>query len=133
MNAVEWIAAYEQAWVGRDPEAAVELFTEDAVYRSHPFREPHTGSNGVREYRAGATSTQEELDLRFGEPVVEGTRSSSSGGRSCATRAAGSRCPVPCFFVSRVTGAPRSFANTGTSRKVGTSLLPAGAGSTGLP
>ena len=53
MNAVEWIAAYEQAWVGRDPEAAVELFTEDAVYRSHPFREPHTGSNGVREYWAG--------------------------------------------------------------------------------
>ena len=31
MNAADWIAAYGRAWVGGDPEAAVALFTEDAV------------------------------------------------------------------------------------------------------
>jgi SnoaL-like domain len=74
MNAQEWIAAYGRAWVGRDPEAAVALFTEDAVYRSSPFREPHLGSQGIRDYWTRATSTQEELDLHFGEPVVEGRK-----------------------------------------------------------
>jgi hypothetical protein len=74
MNAQEWIAAYRRAWVGRDPEAAAALFTEDAVYRSSPFREPHLGSQGIRDYWTRATSTQEELDLRFGEPVVEGRK-----------------------------------------------------------
>lgn len=74
MTAREWIVAYGKAWIGRDPEAAVSLFTEDAVYCSHPFREPSTGSSGIRDYWTRATSTQEELDLRFGEPVVEGRK-----------------------------------------------------------
>lgn len=74
MKAQEWITAYGRAWVGRDPEAAATLFTEDAVYRSSPFREPHLGSQGIRDYWTRATSTQEGLDLRFGEPVVEGRK-----------------------------------------------------------
>ena len=74
MKAQEWITAYGRAWVGRDPEAAAALFTEDAVYRSSPFREPHLGSQGIRDYWTRATSTQEGLDLRFGEPVVEGRK-----------------------------------------------------------
>ena len=74
MNAEEWIAAYGRAWLERDPEAVVSLFTEDAVYRSSPFREPHSGSAGIRDYWTRATSTQEELDLRFGEPLVEGSK-----------------------------------------------------------
>jgi hypothetical protein len=74
MDVREWIAAYGRAWVERDPEAAVALFTEDAIYGSHPFREQHTASEGIRAYWTSATSTQEELDLRFGEPVVEGSK-----------------------------------------------------------
>jgi SnoaL-like domain len=74
MTVEEWIAAYGRAWVGRDPEAAVALFTEDAVYHSHPFREPHTGSEGIRDYWTRATSTQEELELRFGAPLMEGSK-----------------------------------------------------------
>jgi SnoaL-like domain len=74
MTVEEWIAAYGRAWIGRDPEAAVALFTEDAVYGSHPFREPHTGSEGIRDYWTRATSTQKELELRFGAPLVEGSK-----------------------------------------------------------
>ena len=74
MNAEQWIAAYARAWLERDPEGVVALFTDDAVYRSSPFREPHFGSAGIRDYWTRATSTQEELDLRFGEPVVEGSK-----------------------------------------------------------
>ncbi len=71
MTPQEWIAAYGRARVERDADRAVSLFTENAVYRSSPFREPHVGSDGIREYWTLATSTQDELDLRFGKPVVE--------------------------------------------------------------
>lgn len=69
-----WIEAYGRAWRTKDADAVVALFTEDAVYRSHPFRPPHVGSEAIRAYWLGATGSQDELDLRFGEPVVSGNR-----------------------------------------------------------
>lgn len=74
MSVREWIEAYGRAWRERDVDGIVPLFTEDAVYRSSPFRPPHQGHEGVRSYWEQATSTQQDLDLRFGEPVVEGNR-----------------------------------------------------------
>jgi ketosteroid isomerase-like protein len=70
----EWLDRYARAWREKDADAAAALFTEDGVYRSHPLREPHVGREGVRAYWTRATSTQEDLDLRLGEPVVEGSR-----------------------------------------------------------
>jgi hypothetical protein len=70
----EWIEAYGSAWRERDAEAAASLFTEDAVYRSHPFREPDVGREAVRSYWSRVTSSQENLDLRFGRPLVEDDR-----------------------------------------------------------
>lgn len=70
----EWIGAYGRAWREQDADAAARLFTDDAVYRSHPFRQPHLGTEGIRAYWSGATSRQEELELRFGTPIVAGDR-----------------------------------------------------------
>ena len=70
----DWIEAYGAAWRGRDPEAAARLFTEDAIYRSSPFREPHVGTEGIRAYWTRATADQRNLNLRFGTPVIEGSR-----------------------------------------------------------
>ena len=47
---------------------------EDAVYRSSPFRPPTVGREAIRDYWREATSTQEDLDLRFGAPIVHGNR-----------------------------------------------------------
>ena len=74
MTLGEWIAAYGRAWETADVEEAVALFTEDAVYVSHPFRAPHVGHDGIRAYWAGATSEQERVSVRFGEPVSSGLR-----------------------------------------------------------
>jgi uncharacterized protein (TIGR02246 family) len=74
MTVSEWIEAYGHAWRERDAEAAASLFTDDAVYRSHPLREPHRGRGAIREYWTGATSGQAEVDLRFGTPIVAGNR-----------------------------------------------------------
>jgi uncharacterized protein (TIGR02246 family) len=74
LTAEEWIEAYGRAWRERDADAAAALFTGDAVYRSHPLREPHRGRDAIRDYWSGATSRQLEIDLRFGTPIVAGER-----------------------------------------------------------
>jgi hypothetical protein len=74
LNVQLWIEAYGRAWRERDADAVAAIFTEDAVYRSSPFREPHVGSDSIRAYWERVTSGQEKLDLRFGSPVVEGNR-----------------------------------------------------------
>lgn len=70
MTPDEWIDRYARAWREQDAEAAAALFTERAVYRSHPLREPHIGHSGIHAYWMRATATQEGLELRFGEPIV---------------------------------------------------------------
>ena len=74
MNVQKWLEAYGKAWRTHDADAAAALFTEDSIYRSHPFRDPHRGQDGVRAYWVKATEDQRGLDLRFGVPVVEGNR-----------------------------------------------------------
>ena len=74
MTREEWIEAYGRAWKEREPDAAAALFTGDAVYRAHPFREPHLGTEGIRAYWAQATATQADVRVRFGKPIVSGER-----------------------------------------------------------
>jgi ketosteroid isomerase-like protein len=69
----DWIEGYRRAWEERDPEAAAALFTEDASYRSSPFREPpHLGREGVVAYWTEATSSQADVEVEMGEPLVDG-------------------------------------------------------------
>jgi ketosteroid isomerase-like protein len=74
-RAVEhWIQAYADAWRRKDDRAAADLFAEGAVYREHPLRDPSIGREEISAYWRWAVGTQEQLDLRFGEPIVEGDR-----------------------------------------------------------
>jgi hypothetical protein len=68
----DWIAKYGRAWRERDAAAAALLFTENALYDSHPFRPPHHGREGVRAYWEGATRGQRDLELRFGRALLDG-------------------------------------------------------------
>jgi hypothetical protein len=72
MTVQEWVDAYGRAWNDADADAAAALFTEEAEYRSSPFREPAVGSDGIRAYWERATSSQEEVDVRMGTPIVAG-------------------------------------------------------------
>lgn len=69
-----WVDAYGQAWRVKDDEAVAALFTQDALYASHPLHTPHRGRAEIRAYWRRATADQESLSLRFGEPVVSGRR-----------------------------------------------------------
>lgn len=70
----EWIDGYRLAWEQRDPEAAAELFAEDATYRSNIFEVAHEGRGGVRAYWEDVTSSQSDVTVTMGRPFVDGSR-----------------------------------------------------------
>jgi ketosteroid isomerase-like protein len=69
----EWLDAYGAAWEARDPEAAAELFTEDALYQWGPFGRRLRGRIMIREAWAEAVETQ--ANVRFGYEVLTTTAS----------------------------------------------------------
>jgi len=69
-----WIDGWSRAWPAEDADAVGALYTPDAVYRSHPFRPPHIGSEGARDYARQAFVDETLVEVRFGEPVASGNR-----------------------------------------------------------
>jgi ketosteroid isomerase-like protein len=69
-----WAETWRTAWPAKDEDAIVALYSDDAVYLSHPFREPHLRSAGVRDYVRGALAEEEDVECWFGDPVVSGNR-----------------------------------------------------------
>ena len=72
---------YTAAWALLDPwslqfYASVAVYTEDAVFRSHPFRDAQT----PREYALQAFGEEESAEFRFGEPVAAGDRAAVAKG-----------------------------------------------------
>ena len=65
-----WAETWQRGWNERDVEAIVELYAEDAIFSTEPFREPFIGPAGARRYVAGAFAEEESATARFGEPVV---------------------------------------------------------------
>jgi uncharacterized protein (TIGR02246 family) len=74
MDINDWIESYRRAWENADADAAAALFTEDATYRSSPFRSPHRGRDGIRTYWRGATASQSDVKVTMGRPITEERR-----------------------------------------------------------
>ena len=69
-----WIRNYAKAWLKKDPKVIASLFTEDATYHSHPFRPLNQGRKSILDYSLGALDVGQVYEVRFGKPVVEGSR-----------------------------------------------------------
>ena len=70
-----WAATWTAAWRAHDVEAIVALYADDCVHRSTPFRPPHRGRQGVRDYVTGAFADERHLDdVGFSAPLVHGDR-----------------------------------------------------------
>jgi hypothetical protein len=65
-----WRDTWLAAWPRRDAAAVVALYAEGAVYRAHPFRD----AISPREYVERVFAEEEEIECRFGEPLVDGAR-----------------------------------------------------------
>ena len=57
-----WLDEYGRAWVDRDPDRVVTLFSDTATYRETPFDDPMTGRHEIREYwQNNAAEAQENV------------------------------------------------------------------------
>lgn len=74
MDLPDWIRGYATAWETADEELLLSLFTEEATYRSSPFREPHHGHDEIRAYWRRAAGGQRETRVRMGAPFIGGER-----------------------------------------------------------
>jgi uncharacterized protein (TIGR02246 family) len=73
--AARWADTWVPAWKTHDVEAVVALYAEACVHRSAPFREPHRGRAGMREYLVAAFADESAvIDVRFSTPRVDGDR-----------------------------------------------------------
>jgi ketosteroid isomerase-like protein len=69
-----WIRSYAVAWETADEDLIVSLFTEDATYRSSPFRDPYRGRGEIRAYWRRGAGGQRETRVRMGVPFVDRDR-----------------------------------------------------------
>lgn len=72
-DARNWLREYGAAWE-RGDAGVLHLFTPDATYQSHPFRETHRGHAAMRTYWEDASSTQSGTRVLMGDPLVDGDR-----------------------------------------------------------
>jgi hypothetical protein len=60
-----WLDAYGRAWETRDPQAAADLFTQDAIYQEIPFDEPFRGRSAILEYWSDVPRSQEQIQFGY--------------------------------------------------------------------
>ncbi|MFD3500348.1 nuclear transport factor 2 family protein [Streptomyces sp. NPDC058678] len=68
--AERFVRVWERAWAGHDVDRLLELYAEDCVHRSMPFREPHRGRAELAEYLRRSFAQEQVTDVRFSTPVV---------------------------------------------------------------
>jgi ketosteroid isomerase-like protein len=60
---VDWVARYESAWRSPGTEALAGLFTDDAMYSTAPYEEPHRGLEAIRRMWNEERSPDEEFEM----------------------------------------------------------------------
>ena len=90
-------ARFKQAWEGRDPDAMLELFGDDAEYRIDPFTEPMTGLNAIREHWNGVVAAQDHIEFDAERVWVSGRTVLGSWHVALTERATADRVRVRGF------------------------------------
>jgi hypothetical protein len=73
-----WADTWRNSWIARDGEPIVDLYAEGARYATAPFRDPHIGPEGAREYVLPVLAEEADVKAWFAEPIVDGERASVS-------------------------------------------------------
>jgi len=69
----EWIQSYERAWRTPGTDVLAELFTEDAVYSTAPYENPHAGLAAIAEmWDAERLGPDEAFEMSSEIVAVEG-------------------------------------------------------------
>ncbi|KUL46960.1 nuclear transport factor 2 family protein [Streptomyces regalis] len=68
--AERFVRVWQRAWAEHDVDALLELYAEDCVHRSMPFRAPHRGRAELAAYLRWSFAGERVTDVRFSAPVV---------------------------------------------------------------
>ncbi|GAA1351728.1 nuclear transport factor 2 family protein [Streptomyces beijiangensis] len=68
--AQRFVRVWESGWKAGDADTIAELYAEDCVHRSMPFRAPHRGRAEIAAYIRWSFAGEHAVDVRFGEPLV---------------------------------------------------------------
>ena len=90
-------ARFKRAWEGRDPDAMLELFAEDAEYRTDPFVEPLAGHVAIREHWNDVVATQDHIEFDAERVWVSGRTVLCSWHVALTERATADRVRVRAF------------------------------------
>ena len=69
-----WAETWRRHWLAGEADPIADLYGPNARFRSGPFRAPHVGRAGAREYIEQAFATESHVTVAFGEPLVDGRR-----------------------------------------------------------
>ncbi|MER5427642.1 nuclear transport factor 2 family protein [Streptomyces sp. NPDC002588] len=68
--AERFVGVWERAWAAHDVDALLELYAQNCVHRSMPFREPHRGRGELADYLRWSFDAERVTEVRFSAPVV---------------------------------------------------------------
>jgi len=74
-----WLEAYVDAWKTYDPVAIGNLFSEDAVYRYHPYDEPVRGRDAIVASWLEQPDSSGTYDGHYQVDLIDGDRAASRG------------------------------------------------------
>lgn len=60
----ELIKIYEEAWVNRDPDKIITIFTKDATYFDPKMKKVYSGHDGIKNYWR-IKVVEEQRDIKF--------------------------------------------------------------------
>lgn len=71
----QWLNSYGHAWQKGDPDAILELFTENALYQEGPFETCMMGKHAIHQYwTEGAEKSQADIKFLAQPLAVDGNR-----------------------------------------------------------
>jgi ketosteroid isomerase-like protein len=129
-------ARLKHAWEKRDPDAMLELYSEDAEYRIDPFMQPLKGANAIREHWNTVAAEQDHIEFDAERVWVSGRTVLGSWHAAFTQQASRSRVRVRGFStieldddglvarmrdwpVTRSVGTDSSRVPTGSQAKAG--------------
>jgi ketosteroid isomerase-like protein len=65
-----WIDGWASGWREHDSTVIADLYSDEALFVSEPFRQPKRGGPGAAEYAEWAFADEEAVELWFAEPLV---------------------------------------------------------------
>ncbi|MBT5032729.1 MAG: nuclear transport factor 2 family protein [Proteobacteria bacterium] len=94
-----WLKGYEEAWESLDADKAAPLFTQDATYQDNPYEPAHQGREGIRQYWAGVTSDQQDVDFTYQVLSVVGNTGIAYWHSEFSSRSSGAGITLDGIFV----------------------------------